>query len=370
MTPAAQVQRTLSPAGETEVNYYDGGTLTSSTRIPSDSVFNTSGRGSGGGGVPQPCFDFSWFVTEPNPNAVVDPVTSAVVDVATGLPTTADRSVEVRQLSTAWIYREVVPTGTWTPEQQGVIDAGDMNLGAINDRPVDLSSANRFGAVYFANTHPLAKGTRRFEVRCGHPPGSPSGGDDGGVLRYVEVPLADPFWNPLVRLGVLWGSVQLPSFRVVEPPEVNTWGGLVVNMPAWFRIEASAWLPYFTAVDEYMGWQSQLGLFPNTLQFEVVGDDGATTVPCAPGDSTEWAAGVWVIPPFPDDLPPYYELGSVGSGLHVGAPGEGAGDGAGPDLVQRAVDDLGVLGVVVAVRVVLGPGDVDGRRAALGERHP
>ena len=38
-------------------------------------MFNTSGRGSGGGGVPQPCFDFSWFVTEPNPNAVVDPVT-------------------------------------------------------------------------------------------------------------------------------------------------------------------------------------------------------------------------------------------------------------------------------------------------------
>src|SRR5215210_4555094 len=128
-----KVQRTLSPAGETEVNYYDSGMLTSSTRIPSDSVFNTSGRGSGGGGLPQPCFAFSWVLMEPNPNAVVDPVTSAVVDVVTGLPTTPERSVEVRQLSTAWIYREVVPTGTWTPEQQGAIDAGDVTLGALND---------------------------------------------------------------------------------------------------------------------------------------------------------------------------------------------------------------------------------------------
>ena len=140
-----QTQRTLSPAGETEVNYYSGGTLTQSTRIPADSVFNTSGRGSGGGGVAQPCFEFSWFVTEPNPNAVVDPVTSAVVDATTGLPTTPDQSVEVRQPSTAWIYREVVPTGTWTPEQQGVIDAADV---ALTDGRVDMTAPNRFGALY------------------------------------------------------------------------------------------------------------------------------------------------------------------------------------------------------------------------------
>ena len=69
-----QVERRLSPAGETEVNYFNNGVMTHETRIPGDSMFNTSGRGSGGGGVPQPCFDFSWFVTEPNPNAVVDPV--------------------------------------------------------------------------------------------------------------------------------------------------------------------------------------------------------------------------------------------------------------------------------------------------------
>ena len=115
-----------SPVGETEVHYFNNGVMTHETRIPGDSMFNTSGRGSGGGGVPQPCFDYSWFVTEPNPNAVVDPVTLAVVDVVTGLPTTPDRSVEVRQPSTAWIFREVVPTGTWTPERQGLADATDL----------------------------------------------------------------------------------------------------------------------------------------------------------------------------------------------------------------------------------------------------
>src|SRR5438046_387872 len=84
------VQRPLTPAGETEVNYFSGGTLTSSTRIPSDSTFNTSGRGSGGGGVAQPCFaPFSWFTEGPNPNAVVDEATGAVVDAVSRQPTTA-----------------------------------------------------------------------------------------------------------------------------------------------------------------------------------------------------------------------------------------------------------------------------------------
>ena len=32
--------------------------------------------------------------------------------------------------------------------------------------------------------------------------------------------MTDPFWNPLVRLGILWGMVQLPPFRVIAPPEV------------------------------------------------------------------------------------------------------------------------------------------------------
>ena len=102
--------------------------------------------------------------------------------------------------------------------------------------------------------------------------------------------------------------VQLPPFRVIAPPEVHTYGGLVVNMPTWLQIESAAWRPYFTAVDEYMGWQSQLGVFPNSLQFEVVGEGGGT-VPCAPAESTEEAGA---IPGFPDDLPRYYELGQLG----------------------------------------------------------
>ena len=302
-----KVERTLTPAGETEVNYFDGGTLTQSTQIPSNSMFNTSGRGSGGGGVPQPCFEFSWSLTEPNPNAVVDPVTSELVDASSGLPTTPNRSVQVRQLSTAWIYKEVTPTGTWAPEAQGVMDAADTNFAGVTDGAVDLTSANRFGALYFATTHPLATGTRRFEVGCGEPDGV-GGGARPGVLRYVDVPMVDSFWNPLVRLGNLWGEVQLPSFRVIAPPEVRTYGGLVVNMPTWLQIEAAAWQPYFTSVDEYMGWQSQLGLFPSSLRYEVVGDGGGT-VPCAPAESGVTAGA---IPGFPDDLPRYYELGQLG----------------------------------------------------------
>ena len=113
----------LSPAGETEVNYFSGGSLAHSTRIPSDSAFNTTGRGAGGGGVPQPCYaPFRWYTEEPNPNAVIDEVTGELVDAVTRLPTTPTIQVETSQASTAWIYTELTPSGTWTPETQGQLD--------------------------------------------------------------------------------------------------------------------------------------------------------------------------------------------------------------------------------------------------------
>ena len=62
------VQRPLSPVGETEVRYFNDGVLTSETRIPGDSLFNTSGAGSGGAGVVQPCYTFTWSQVEPNPH--------------------------------------------------------------------------------------------------------------------------------------------------------------------------------------------------------------------------------------------------------------------------------------------------------------
>jgi hypothetical protein len=102
--------------------------------------------------------------------------------------------------------------------------------------------------------------------------------------------------------------VELPPFRVITPPEVATYGGLVVNMPTWLQIEVDAWRPWFTAVDQYRGWYSQLGLFPDELRFEVVGP-GGRTVRCAPGESAESAGA---IPGFPDDLPRYFELGQLG----------------------------------------------------------
>ena len=135
----------------------------------------------------------------------------------------------------------------------------------------------------------------------------PRYGPNGPFLGYRTVPMTDPFWNPLTRLGILWGMIQLPPFRVIPPPEVRTYGGLVVNMPTWLQIEAAAWRPYFTAVDHYMGWYSQLGLFPGDLHFEIVGTGGGTRS-CAPAES---AARGGAIPAAPDDLPRYYELGQL-----------------------------------------------------------
>lgn len=307
-----QTQRTLTPAGETEVNYFNGGTLTSSTRIPSDSAFNTTGRGAGGGGVPQPCYaPFRWYTEESNPNAVTDEVTGELVDAVTRLPTTPTMQVETSQASTAWVYTELTPSGTWTPETQGQLDrlgAGPPGYGGV----VTMQSPTALGDAYRALNAPLDTATRRFQVNCGVPAAYANGtavyGPDGPMVGYRDVGMTDPFWNPLVRLGELWGMVQLPTFRVIAPPEVATWGGLVVNMPTWLQIEAAAWRPYFTAVDEYMGWQSQLGLFPAELEFEVVGP-GGQSVPCTPatGEALNGA-----IPGWPHDLPRYYELGQLG----------------------------------------------------------
>jgi hypothetical protein len=312
-TTQPQTQRALTPAGETQVNYFSGGSLTHSTQIPSDSAFNTTGRGSGGGGVAQPCYaPFSWFTDEPNPNAVIDEMTGALVDAATREPTTPTVKVETSQASTAWIFMEITPSGQWSPELQGQLDAvgaGPGGLGGVG--PVSLSSTTALGDSYRAMNAPLAEATRRFQVNCGVPEAYENGtavyGPDGPMVGFREIGITDPFWNPLVRLGVLWGMVQLPPFRVITPPEVSTYGGLVVNMPTWLQIEAAAWRPYFTAVDEYMGWQSQLGLFPNSLQFEVVGE-GGRTVRCAPAESAELQGA---IPSFPADLPRYYEVGQL-----------------------------------------------------------
>lgn len=306
-------QVTLTPAGETEVNYFDGGTLTNSTRIPSGSAFNTTGRGSGGGGAPQPCnpdgAPFIWYTEEANSPPIVDPVTGAQTDAATGQPWNPVRQVQTSQLSTAWVFTEITPSGTWSPEAQGQLDqlGTGASLGGHS-----MTSTVTMGESYRASTTPLASATRRFRVNCGLPAAYANGpnvyGPDGPAVGFRDVGLADPFWNPLVRLGVLWGMVQLPTFRVISPPEVATWGGLVVNMPTWLQIDAAAWRPYFTDVDEYMGWQSQLGLFPADLEFEVVGPDGQT-VPCAPAQS---AASNGAIPGWPADLPDFYELGQLG----------------------------------------------------------
>src|SRR5215218_3892552 len=104
----SQTQHRLTPAGETEVNYYSGGSLTQSTRIPSGSAFNTTGRGSGGGGAAQPCFaPFTWSTEEPNANAMTDPETGGLIYALSGLPTTPTLQVEVSQASTAWIFTEM-----------------------------------------------------------------------------------------------------------------------------------------------------------------------------------------------------------------------------------------------------------------------
>ena len=156
-----------------------------------------------------------------------------------------------------WRYRELeAPTGDWSPEVQGQVDQLS-GIGPMFGH--NLVSEITAGEYYRAANQPLAVATRRFRQSCATPEGFEN--DQGLSLDangefgrdYIDVPMTDPFWNPLTRLGILWGMIQLPPFKVIPPPEVATYGGLVVNMPTWLQIEASAWRPYFTDVDHYMG---------------------------------------------------------------------------------------------------------------------
>ena len=181
-----------------------------------------------------------------------------------GVADDSDQSVEVRQPSTAWIYREVVPTGTWTPEEQGVIDAAD-----VADRgTVDMTAPNRFGALYFANNHPLATGRGASRFAAARPPGYLGGLPGGPALRRG----ADdrPVLEPAGALGDLVGDgavAAVPGDRPAGGAYVRRSGGEHADLLADRVVGVAALLH---AVDEYMGWQSQLGLFPNSLQFEVV----------------------------------------------------------------------------------------------------
>ncbi|MET0145365.1 MAG: hypothetical protein ABW328_11365 [Ilumatobacteraceae bacterium] len=308
MTEQGATQTSTAGGASTTVNFRDNGQITSRTDIPGDSAFVTSGERSSGG-APTPCGTFTRRVDIANPNpppTTIAPDPSSSEPPPPTVPWPATITVDESVLSYEWIWREIDVTGDWTPEAQGVMEASDANLAAIHDTQLDMTSPSRFASLYYATTFPLATAVRRFSVSCGRPDGALGAAEV--LLRYTEVPMADPFWNPLTRLGVLWGMVQLPHFRVVAPPEVNTYGGLVVNMPTWLQIEAGAWQPYFTAVDQYMGWYSQLGLFPHALAFEVVGP-GGESIPCAP---TRAAIGNGAIPAAPDDLPPYFELGQLG----------------------------------------------------------
>ena len=86
----------------------------------------------------------------------------------------------------------------WTPL------GGDGTPGGL-----DLNSAMSWGERYFAVNAPLEGASRRFEVHCGVVPGFPAGwgawGPEGPLMGTVEVPMTDPFWNPLHGWGCCGG---------------------------------------------------------------------------------------------------------------------------------------------------------------------
>ena len=232
--------------GPTTVHYRNGsGGLSSTTSIPFGSAFRSQG-----GSDRSPC-TFTWY-----PDADGDGSTDP------------DGRPEQRE-SMRWLFRE-------TTDQ--VLDDVDWSgLSSLSGAEIE---------TLVAGYGPVEAAVRRFDVLCVGTQGSGQVTND--ALGSVQVGVVDPFWGVFTGVARVWAGVQLDRPRVGTVPSSDLFGGLPVNMPASFQIDAGTWSAYASPPVDFRGWSARLLLTPSALEFDAVfdPDDGsaaAVTVPCVSG---------------------------------------------------------------------------------------
>jgi hypothetical protein len=126
-------------------------------------------------------------------------------------------------------------------------------------------------------------GFRVFDEYCGNV-----------YLRTFAVPLSDPFFDPTARIEELERSLLIPTPELVTVPDTSIWGGLVVNVHAFFGIRAAVWQPLESPLGDFLGVPLRLVAIPRELSFTVDGH----AVPCVAAPTNRPAEGD-VFPPEP-----------------------------------------------------------------------
>ena len=325
--------------GPITVSYDNGGSRTTTTNITSGSAFRTQG-----GSDRAPC-TFNWLA-----DADGDGVTDADAE-----PVAID--------SDRWVFRETTTTyddttGSYTDDEWAAL--------AANGGTTLSDMIATYGTVETA--------FRRFDVFCNGTHGS--GLNVNQSRGSIIVSINDPFWGYASRRDQLVAQLPWPTVTAKSQPDPTTFGGLPVNMPAVFQMNAAPWGGFLSPTSPYRGWTTQIVANATSMRFVLNftpdGADAQTiTVPCVSADAdlpdSGWiptrsasvpdfaepgqfsAPCVW-IPPEPGQLTVTAEVTYSVDSVVVGPSGQPfreslAGEVRSSPALSLRVDDLRIVNV-------------------------
>ncbi len=231
-------------SGPITVDYETNGGRATTTTITSGSAFRNQG-----GGDRSPC-KFTWYPDEDG-DCTIDPD-------ADGVEVDSDR----------WVFRETTSTYEEITDDYGD-DEWEANaaLGGTN-----LSETiARYGTVDTA--------FRRFDVFCNGTHGS--GLSVNQSRGSITVSINDPFWGYATRRDQLFALLPWPTVTASSQPDPATFGGLPVNMPAVFQMNAAPWGGFLSPTKSYRGWTTQIVANATSMRFVLQFDPdsaAATTI--------------------------------------------------------------------------------------------
>lgn len=234
--------------GPITVDYETDGGRSTTTTITSGSAFRNQG-----GGDRSPC-TFNWLPDNDGDGIVDADAEYTAID--------SDR----------WVFRET--TSTYEGVTDGYGDDEWEALAGLGGTTLSETIAT-YGSVDTA--------FRRFDVFCNGTHGS--GTSVNQSRGSVTVSINDAFWGYASRRDQLLTLLPWPTVTASSQPDPATFGGLPVNMPAVFQMNAAPWGGFLSPAESYRGWTTQIVANATSMRFVLVFDPDSSgaetiTVPC------------------------------------------------------------------------------------------
>jgi hypothetical protein len=177
--------------------------------------------------------------------------------------------------SDRWVFRETTPTsGETTAAPRELTDAEWAALAALGGSNLS-DTLKQFG--------PVDEAFRRFDVFCNGT--HATGLTVNQFQQSILVSINDPFWGYASRRDQLVALLPWPTVTAASQPDPATFGGLPVNMPAVFQMNAAPWGGFLSPAESYRGWTTQIVANATSMRFVLVFDPDTAgaetiTVPC------------------------------------------------------------------------------------------